>query len=116
MRDKEKQKITSRRHYEKHKDAYRARARKRKDVARKYVMDYKKSDDVSCVDCGESRWECLEFHHKDQTEKTNEVSKMIKNRCCIETIQKEMDKCDILCCNCHRVRHNGCKWNKDSSL
>jgi hypothetical protein len=59
-----------------------------------------------CCRCGYSKYsEVLEFHHKVASEKlfnicgTN-VLKYSKN-----ILQKEVDKCDLLCANCHRETH-----------
>jgi predicted HNH restriction endonuclease len=46
-----------------------------------------------------------EFHHKDPITKDRDPSKMLSlswNR-----LQNELDKCDLLCANCHRLVHHG---------
>ena len=46
----------------------------------------------------------LEFHHIDPTKKEFSISQI---RLCKmnEKIKKELDKCDLLCANCHREIH-----------
>lgn len=48
----------------------------------------------------------MEFHHRDPNEKEFSLSKSafksIKN---LERAKKELDKCDLLCSNCHREEH-----------
>lgn len=57
-----------------------------------------------CIKCGYS--ECiaaLEFHHRDPTEKEVQWNQLRKRSWC--KIIKELDKCDLLCANCHREEH-----------
>jgi hypothetical protein len=60
-----------------------------------------------CFFCKENDPICLDFHHKDSTNKQYTISKMInshKNWICI---QLEIDKCIVICANCHRKVHAG---------
>lgn len=57
-----------------------------------------------CSICGYNKCPAaLEFHHKDPNEKEFQINKrwsMSK-----EAILKEIDKCVLLCSNCHREEH-----------
>ena len=44
----------------------------------------------------------LEFHHKDPTNKTKEVSYLVSHCRNKEVIDNEINKCIIVCANCHR--------------
>lgn len=57
-----------------------------------------------CVDCGESDVRVLEFDHRDPSEKSGSISRMVGDRCGIERIAAEVEKCDVRCANCHRRR------------
>ena len=46
-----------------------------------------------------------EFHHRDPTLKEKDPSKMLSLSW--ERITKELDNCDLLCANCHRLEHHG---------
>jgi hypothetical protein len=60
----------------------------------------------SCQICGYSKChEALEFHHKDPTKKDFGISKY--RGVDIERIKPELDKCVLLCANCHRETHAG---------
>ena len=61
-----------------------------------------------CSHCGFNRFpESLEFHHTDPTIKDVAISTMIHKAKKIDTILKEIEKCIVLCANCHIAFHNG---------
>ena len=103
-KSKEDQAKGSKRHYESNKDKIKKRTKKRNKTQRQknrdYVNDIKKSS--ACVDCGESNYRVLDFDHVSG-EKVMCVSDMINRAYCVESIQKEIDKCEIRCANCHRI-------------
>lgn len=56
----------------------------------------------SCVDCGNSDVRVLEFDHvKDN--KLYDVSYMVTKAYKLDLIKQEIEKCEIRCCNCHRI-------------
>lgn len=60
----------------------------------------------SCEICGYNKCiEALEFHHRDPKEKDFAISTDGNTRSW-EKIKKELDKCFLLCSNCHREVHN----------
>ena len=56
------------------------------------------------MDCGliTSKVEVYDFHHRDPSQKDFSISKNAKS---FEKCKQELDKCDLLCANCHRLRH-----------
>lgn len=48
-----------------------------------------------------------EFHHIDPSQKDLNVSKILNSSW--EKIKKEVDKCELLCANCHKIRHHEMK-------
>lgn len=61
-----------------------------------------------CLDCGISYpnepYVIFDFHHRDPSQKDVDWSKLkLRTE---EKILKELDKCDLLCSNCHRKRHH----------
>lgn len=59
--------------------------------------------DKGCYDCGSKDIRVLEFDHVRGIKKLN-VSEMLRNHWSWDKIQKEIDKCEIVCANCHRIR------------
>ena len=57
-----------------------------------------------CKHCGleTAHYEVYDFHHQDPNGKDYSVG---QNSKCFETIKKELDKCVLLCSNCHRIEH-----------
>lgn len=64
---------------------------------------YKYLQDHHCVDCGESRWQVLEFDHV-RGEKEYNISYMVKSGLLLQKIEVEIAKCDVRCANCHRLK------------
>ena len=57
-----------------------------------------------CVDCGGEFPLCVyDFHHKDESTKSFEVAPALDRN--INVIREEVQKCVLLCANCHRIRH-----------
>ncbi len=57
-----------------------------------------------CIDCGESNPIVLEFDHRDNVVKFKEISRMIGDGYSWKKIEEEIEKCDVRCANCHRIR------------
>ena len=57
-----------------------------------------------CQHCGEDNPKVLEFDHINPEDKKQEIAYMATHAYSIETIKKEIEKCVILCANCHRER------------
>ena len=56
-----------------------------------------------CITCGYNKSPAaLVFHHRDPAEKSFTVSGKIAKW---ERLQPELDKCDLLCSNCHHEEH-----------
>lgn len=58
-----------------------------------------------CMKCGEERPWCLDFHHINSDEKEENLSRMTNHQRKKEDIDKEVEKCVVLCANCHRDFH-----------
>lgn len=56
-----------------------------------------------CKKCGDTRTWVLDFHHKNPSEKDFTVAKLKKSN--KDVIKQEIDKCIVLCANCHREFH-----------
>ena len=60
-----------------------------------------------CCDCNWSgNISCFDFHHKDPEQKDFTLGANIISSISWEKVLIELDKCDLLCSNCHRIRHS----------
>jgi hypothetical protein len=84
---------------------YLAKLRKQKYIEeRKKWLEKLKNQ--PCSDCGKifPPW-VMDFDHGDGELKVASISWLaIHNTSNFETIQREIDKCDLVCANCHRQR------------
>lgn len=77
---------------------------KRRKKLREVAIQYKGG---KCVFCGYGKCiDALEFHHLDPKEKDFGISKNGMTRSWEKT-KKEVDKCILICANCHRELHAG---------
>jgi len=75
---------------------------------RKFIEEYKISHPC---ECGMTEAYCLSFHHESDDKAAN-VSDMVSRGYGIKKIQKEIDKCVVLCLNCHARLHHKEKIEK----
>ena len=89
-----------------------AQARTRRRLAaRRFVDTYLERH--PCVDCGESDRLVLEFDHVEP--KCADVSHLTAAGWSIPRIVREIDRCEVVCVNCHRRRTaaRGTSWRND---
>jgi hypothetical protein len=79
-------------------DRVRVNNQRYRQTAREYVLEYLSSH--PCSQCGESDPRVLEFHHLGN--KDSEVSRLIGRGASLEALIAEIEKCVVLCANCHR--------------
>lgn len=94
-----------REHYLAHKDRYVRQAGVRKQLLRRkrtaYLLDYFASH--PCQDCGETDPMVLELDHLDAKAESFNISHALPYRGW-QSILDEIEKCEVVCANCHRRR------------
>lgn len=88
-------------HYKKNKKSYINKAKKSNEKMVKWYNDLKSS--LKCQQCGEDHPACLHFHHRSPEEKEFNISSNVKTG--KTKLLKEINKCDVLCANCHAKVH-----------
>ncbi len=90
--------------YSKNQEHAKEKVIERKNAIKKWFKEIK--GQLRCEQCGENHPACLEFHHLNPSEKEINLSEAVaikgwsKNK-----ILDEIDKCVVLCSNCHRKLH-----------
>ena len=92
----------SRAYYERNRESHKTETIRRKKIHqaanRQRIWDYLRNN--PCVHCNESDPIVLEFDHLDPKTKFKEISRMLDYSW--DRIFDEINKCQVLCANCHR--------------
>lgn len=92
------------RHYYANKDQYLQRNREKRERLREWVSEYKARP---CADCGvQYPPYVMDFDHLDPTTKKDVVGRIIMMGSWKQLLA-EVEKCDVVCANCHRERTHG---------
>lgn len=101
MRDVEKQKAAKRRWYERNKVVYLERNQRRREERLQLVRNLKESP---CADCEqEYPFYVMEFDHREGEGKVDAIANLAANGS-LKALFTELEKCDLVCANCHRAR------------
>ena len=96
--------MSDNRHYSDRKEYLIAAVQKRRKKIRHMAVEYK---DGLCQICGYNRClEAMEFHHLNGSDKDFGISHKGYTRGW-KKVKAELDKCMMLCANCHREIHAG---------
>ena len=77
---------------------------KQKYQEKKDIVQTLKST-TKCAKCGESRGYVLDYHHIDPSSKDNTIARLTSNNYELDKVYQEIEKCVVLCANCHREFH-----------
>jgi len=101
-KDIEKRRACRRRWYAENKESEKTHIKRRKLEIRKWFWEYKAR--LKCIKCGEDHVSTIDFHHQIG-KKEQAISKMVTDGYSIGKILTELEKCEVLCANCHRKIH-----------
>ena len=102
-KDIEKRRECRKRWYKNNKDSEKQHIKRRKKEIKLWYQEYK--EQLKCSKCSEDHPRCLDFHHRDKTKKEKLIPVMVAEGYSIKRILIEIQKCDVLCSNCHRKLH-----------
>lgn len=93
-------------HYSKFKDYEKARSISNNQRFKIACMEYHGTK--CCSRCGYDKCpRALHFHHKDRNEKEFNISQVTKSVPLRDNVKAELDKCELLCANCHYEIEDG---------
>ncbi len=91
----------ARKHYRENKRSYLDRNIRRRWEKRLWLIGYK---DRPCADCKQRfPYYVMDLDHRDRSKKLHEVSELA-SRGSWTKLKSEVEKCDVVCANCHRAR------------
>jgi hypothetical protein len=85
------------------KEVSQAKGRRRYARAQQWFDDIRRG--IPCADCDRVFEPCvMDFDHRPGEEKLLAVSQAAKTGIKRQRVLDEIEKCDLVCCNCHRIR------------
>jgi len=99
----------SEKHYQKNKEAIKAKASKLKRNKRVEWSLFKST--FKCAVCGFSHPAAIDFHHINYDKSNRKVNTLAQNGN-YKAAREEIKKCIPLCANCHRIHHHEERANK----
>lgn len=102
-RDREKQNAYQRQWYARNKEKAKAAVNANKRRYRERWREYKAT--LSCTNCGFNHPDALEFHHVIKSPDNRTVNSLLRKDA-YKAVMEEIQKCVVLCANCHRVHHH----------
>lgn len=92
-------------HHKRNKEKYREASLRYRAKYQKIITEKK---EVPCHDCGQNYPSyVMDFDHRNGEEKEFNVSHARAGGKTIEQLLEEINKCDVVCANCHRIRTFG---------
>lgn len=82
------------------KNSYRLLAER---AQRNRLFIYNLLKESPCVDCGDDRWQVLEFDHV-RGKKHYNIATMVIKGFSLDTVVAELAKCEVRCASCHRLK------------
>jgi hypothetical protein len=107
----------SKSYYSRNKDKHCKEIGRRRKQYIKFIKS--KLDEIrisGCCLCDEKEIICLDFHHKDPTRKEAEIATLSRRGWSWKRIKNEIDKCVVVCSNCHRKIHAGLICLKNTNM
>ena len=85
----------------------------RKVAIHSYIQNIKSR--LRCADCGQQHPATLHFHHLNAEDKAFNIGEAVDKGFSLDRIKKEIEKCIVLCANCHFIRHYNLRNKKQTS-
>ena len=97
------QKEYASRYYQANKEAARIRTNRSRARYSKEFTDFKSR--LACIKCGFNNYVALDFHHVVPDPANEKITDLIRAGRVDFAMEEIMNKCIVLCANCHRIHH-----------
>jgi hypothetical protein len=67
---------------------------------------------INCIRCGKNDPACLHLHHRNKADKKSNIASYVFAASSLEKFIDELNKCDVLCANCHTIEH----WKEGNKI
>ena len=99
----ERQKRDQKKYYDRTRDVRVAYQKQKRTERKQWAINYLGG---VCKHCGGTfHHSVYDFHHVDPTQKDYSLGQLISSK--VTKLKEELDKCILLCANCHRIEHWG---------
>jgi len=89
-------------YYRKNRDSRLMHLKEKASERAEFINSVKESR--GCKKCGITDYRVLHFHHRDPSQKSFNIGSGATRS--LSNIKKEIEKCYILCANCHAILHH----------
>src|SRR5436305_1960059 len=97
-----KRRACHKRYYIRNKELYKLKNKRRKKMLLEFVNGIK---NIPCSDCNVLYPPyVMDFDHRGDEKKIDSIARLIRDGRSKEKLQAEIEKCDLVCANCHRIR------------
>jgi len=100
---RERQKLRSDEHYQRHKEKVRTRSAENRKRYRAAWIQFK--SEQKCAHCGIAHPAVIDFHHTDPKPDDRKISILTSNGQFTAAKKEAEERCIPLCANCHRILH-----------
>jgi hypothetical protein len=96
--------------YQREKESILEKRRQKQQPIIAWYKQYKTT--IHCIRCGENDPACLHLHHRNRADKKSNVASYVFAASSLERFIDELNKCDVLCANCHAIEH----WRENDKI
>jgi hypothetical protein len=104
-KDIHKRREAHKRYYYKNVAKYLEKNNRRKKLLISFIHELKQKP---CMDCGVMYPPyVMDFDHREANTKVSSIARLVGDNRSKKKLLEELEKCDLICANCHRIRtHN----------
>lgn len=107
----QERRLKIRENWKRYYDAHPEFHKNRRKASQKANSDFIDAFKIKCICCGNTDKRVLDFHHIDPSTKKFTIASRRVAGYAQKNILEEINKCEVLCANCHRIKH----WEEENA-